>query len=270
MLGFLGPRMERFSMDIASPSILAPPAPGSETEASVREDLACAYRLIAHLGMTDTVFTHLSVRVPGPGNFFLVNPYGLMFDEITASSLVKVDADGQPAQATHWPVNPAGFVIHSAIHMRRPDAHCVMHTHTLAGMTVAAQTGGLLPLNQISMEFIGEVALHEYEGVADDDNLDERERLVRDLADKPCMLLRNHGLLTVGRTVAEAFHFMYYLDLACRIQVAAQSTGAALAIPSLSVQTRTKAQYVRDENYGWLVWQAFKRRMDREQPDYRA
>lgn len=248
-----------------------PPAADHQlTEADVREDLACAYRLIAHLGMTDTVYTHLSVRVPGPGNFFLVNPYGLMFDEITASSLVKVDADGQPAQATSWPVNPAGFVIHSAIHMKRHDAACVMHTHTLAGMTVAAQAGGLLPLNQISMEFIDEVAMHEYEGVADDDNLSERARLVRDLGDKSCMILRNHGLLTTGRTVAEAFYFMYYLEQACRIQVAAQATGAALAIPSEATQQRTKAQFARDENYGWLVWQAFKRKMDREQPDYRA
>lgn len=256
-----------------SPIFQIPEPPAAhleETEAQVRQDLACAYRLIAHLGMTDTVYTHLSVRVPGPGNFFLVNPYGLMFDEITASSLVKVDADGAPAQATSFPVNPAGFVIHSAIHMNRHDAHCVMHTHTLAGMTVAAQQGGLLPLNQISMEFIDEVALHEYEGVADDDNLSERERLVRDLGDKPCLLLRNHGLLTVGRTIAEAFYFMYYLEQACRIQVAAQSTGAPLAIPSIETQQRTKKQFTRDENHGWLVWQAFQRKMDREQPDYRS
>ncbi|MCB8883303.1 class II aldolase/adducin family protein [Acidisoma cellulosilytica] len=247
-----------------------PPAHVEETEEQVRQDLACAYRLIAHLGMTDTVYTHLSVRVPGPGNFFLVNPYGLMFDEITASSLVKVDADGAPAQATSFPVNPAGFVIHSAIHMKRHDAHCVMHTHTLAGMTVAAQTGGLLPLNQIGMEFIDEVAIHEYEGVADDDNLSERERLVRDLGDKPCLLLRNHGLLTVGRTIAEAFYFMYYLEMACRIQVSAQSTGAPLAIPSAETQQRTKKQFTRGTDHGWLVWQAFQRKMDREQPDYRS
>lgn len=247
-----------------------PAADHQETEESVRQDLACAYRLIAHLGMTDTVYTHLSVRVPGPGNYFLVNPYGLMFDEITASSLVKVDADGTPAQATSWPVNPAGFVIHSAIHMKRHDAACVMHTHTLAGMTVAAQKGGLLPLNQISMEFVNDVAMHEYEGVADEDNLSERERLVRDLGDKCNMILRNHGLLTTGRTVAEAFYFMYYLEQACRIQVAAQSTGVPLAIPSEATQLRTKAQFTRGPENGWLVWQAFKRKMDREQPDYRS
>jgi ribulose-5-phosphate 4-epimerase/fuculose-1-phosphate aldolase len=209
------------------------------------------------------VYTHLSVRLPGPGNRFLVNPYGLLFDEITASSLVEVNADGEPAQDTRWPVNPAGFVIHSALHMGRPDAHCVMHTHTLAGMTVAAQQGGLLPLNQ--------VALHEYEGVADDDNLSERDRLVRDLGpSKHCMILRTHGLLTVGVTVAEAFYFMYYLEQACRIQVAAQSTGVPLSIPSEAVQRRTAAQFTYGGDHGWLVWQALRRKMDREQPDYRA
>lgn len=258
-------------MDSPIFQIPEPPALHLEqTEEQVRQDLACAYRLIAHLGMTDTVYTHLSVRVPGEGNYFLVNPYGLMFDEITASSLVKVNADGLPAQATSFPVNPAGFVIHSAIHMKRHDAACVMHTHTLAGMTVAAQAGGLLALNQISMEFIDAVAMHEYEGVADDDNLSERERLVRDLGDKSSMILRNHGLLTTGRTVAEAFYYMYYLEQACRIQVAAQSTGVELSIPSVATQERTKKQFVRDDNTGWLVWQAFQRKMDREQPDYRS
>jgi ribulose-5-phosphate 4-epimerase/fuculose-1-phosphate aldolase len=217
-----------------SPIFELPTAPDhEETEEQVRQDLACAYRLIAHLGMTDTVYTHLSVRVPGPGNFFLVNPYGLMFDEITASSLVKVDADGAPAQKTGWPVNPAGFVIHSAIHMSEPNAHCVMHTHTLAGMTVAAQQGGLLPLNQISMEFIGEVAMHEYEGVADDDNLSERARLVRDLGAKPCMILRNHGLLTVGPSLAIAFFHMWRLQRACEAQVMTDAmAGANIPVPA--------------------------------------
>ena len=249
----------------------SPPGPNhEETEQSVREDLAAAYRLIAHFGMTDTVYTHLSARLPGPGNRFLVNPYGLLFEEITASSLVEVDASGEPAQATQWPVNPAGFVIHSALHMGRPDAHCVMHTHTLAGMTVAAQQGALLPLNQISMEFLDQVALHDYEGVADDDNLSERDRLVRDLGQsRHCMILRTHGLLTVGATVAEAFYWMYYLEQACRIQISAQSTGAPLSIPSEAVQRRTMAQFTHGPDHGWLVWQALRRKMDREQPDYR-
>jgi ribulose-5-phosphate 4-epimerase/fuculose-1-phosphate aldolase len=239
------------------------------TERDLREDLAAAYRLIAHFGMTDLVFTHLSVRIPGDGHRFLVNPYGLLFEEITASSLVVVDAEGEPAQETSWPVNPAGFVIHSAVHMGRDDAQCVMHTHTLAGMAVAAQQEMLLPLNQMMMEFDGRVALHDYEGVAAADNLSERDRLVRDLGDRPCMILRHHGLLTVGRTVAEAFYWMYYLEQACRIQLAAQSSGARLTIPSHEVVARTRAQFSTGPTKGWLPWQALRRKLDRDQPDYR-
>ena len=239
------------------------------SERALREDLAAAYRLMALFGMTDLVFTHLSARIPGEGHRFLVNPYGLLFEEITASSLVVVDADGAPRQATAWPVNPAGFVIHSAIHMGRADAHCVMHTHTLAGMAVAAQHGPLLPLNQMMMEFEGRVALHDYEGVAADDNLAERERLARDLGDKPCMILRHHGLLTVGRTVAEAFYRMWYLEQACRIQLAAQSSGAQLAIPPREVVQRARAQFSTGPDKGWLPWQALRRKLDREQPGYR-
>ncbi len=240
------------------------------TERELREDLAAAYRLIAHFGMTDLVYTHLSVRLPGAGHRFLVNPYGLLFEEVTASSLVAVDAEGNPAQDTSWPVNPAGFVIHSALHREHPEAACVMHTHTLAGMVVAAQMGGLLPLNQISMEFQDEVAIHDYEGIAADDNLSERERIVRDLGSRHCLVLRNHGLLTVGRSVAEAFYWMYYLDQSCRIQVAAQATGAALSVPLPDVVARTAAQFTSDATKGWLPWQALRRKLDREQPDYRA
>lgn len=240
------------------------------TEREVREDLAAAYRLIALFGMTDLVFTHLSARVPGEGHRFLVNPYGLLFEEITASSLVVVDADGEPMQQTSWPVNPAGFVIHSAVHRARQDAMCVMHTHTLAGMAVAAQSGGLLPLNQMSMEFDGRVALHDYEGIAADDNLSERDRLVRDLGDRPCMILRHHGLLTVGQTVAEAFYWMYYLEQACRIQLAAQSSGAPLALPPAPVVRRARDQFSEGPAKGWLPWQALRRKLDREQPDYRT
>jgi ribulose-5-phosphate 4-epimerase/fuculose-1-phosphate aldolase len=253
---------------------LKPPVPPDPnhipTEQELREDLAAAYRLIAHFGMTDLIFTHLSVRVPGPGHRFLVNPYGMLFEEITASSLVVVDADGEPVQPTAWPVNPAGFVIHSALHRGRDDAHCVMHTHTLAGMAVAAQTGGLLPLNQISTEFHGRVAMHDYEGIADDDNLSERERLVDHMGDKPCMILRHHGLLTVGRTVAEAFYWMYYLETACRIQITAQSTGVALSLPPLGVVEHASRQFTTGVNKGWLPWQALRRKLDREQPGYRA
>ena len=240
------------------------------SEQEVREDLAAAYRLVAHFGMTDLVFTHLSARLPGQGHRFLVNPYGLLFEEITASSLVVVDAEGAPLQETSWPVNPAGFVIHSAVHLGREDAMCVMHTHTLAGMAVAAQTGALLPLNQISMEFDGRVALHDYEGIAADDNLSERDRLVQDLGDRPCMILRHHGLLTVGNTVAEAFYWMYYLEQACRIQLAAQSSGVPLAVPPAPVVRRARDQFGTGPTKGWLPWQALKRKLDREQSDYRS
>ncbi|WP_137180819.1 class II aldolase/adducin family protein [Roseomonas sp. AR75] len=239
------------------------------TERELREDLAAAYRLIALFGMTDLVFTHLSVRIPGDGHRFLVNPYGMLFEEITASSLVEVDADGEPQQPTTWPVNPAGFVIHSAVHRGHPDAACVMHTHTLAGMAIAAQEGGLLPLNQMMMEISGRVVLHDYEGIAADDNLSERERIVRDLGDAPCMILRHHGLLTVGPTVAAAFYYMYYLEQACRIQLAAQSSGARLVLPPAEVVERTRAQFGRGPTKGWLPWQALRRKLDREQPGYR-
>jgi ribulose-5-phosphate 4-epimerase/fuculose-1-phosphate aldolase len=239
------------------------------TEATLREDLAAAYRLIAMFGLTDLVYTHLSVRLPGDSNRFLVNPYGYLFEEITASSLVEVDADGLPSQPTEHAVNPAGFVIHSAIHRHRHDAACVMHTHTLAGMAVAAQKNGILPLNQISMEFVHDVGFHVYEGIAADDNLDERERLLRDLGDGQALILQNHGLLTVGSTVAEAFYRMYYLDQACRIQVAAQATGVPLHLPSEATVYRTHLQYVAEEDKGGLVWRALRRKLDREQPDYR-
>jgi ribulose-5-phosphate 4-epimerase/fuculose-1-phosphate aldolase len=239
------------------------------TERELREDLAAAYRLIALFGMTDLVFTHLSVRLPGAGHRFLVNPYGLLFEEITASSLVEVDAEGEPKQATSWPVNPAGFVIHSAVHMGQADAHCVMHTHTLAGMAVAAQEETILPLNQMMMELAGTVAVHDYEGIAADDNLNERQRLVRDLGDRRSMILRNHGLLTTGRTVAEAFYRMYYLEQACRIQLMAQSSGAKLTMPPPDVVDRTRRQFDTGPTKGWLPWQALRRKLDREQPDYR-
>jgi len=248
-----------------------PPQPNhAPSERDLREDLAAAYRLIARFGMDDLVYTHLSARLPGGGEpRFLINPYGMMFSEITASSLVVVDVEGNAVGEQIWPVNPAGFVIHSAIHMGREDAHCVMHTHTLAGMAVAATEDGILPLNQMSMEFFGRVALHEYEGVAADDNLSERERLVRDLGLFNCALLRNHGLLTVGATVAEAFYYMYYLEMACRIQVAATSMGRPLSIPPTPVIERARDQLSGGTSKGWRPWAALRRMLDREDPSYR-
>ncbi|WP_438381366.1 class II aldolase/adducin family protein [Asaia sp. BMEF1] len=241
----------------------------AQTEQELREELAAAYRLYAQFDLTDMVYTHLSVRLPGEGHRFLVNPYGLLFEEITASSLVVVDSDGHPQQETSWPVNPAGFVIHSAVHRAHPEAECVMHSHTLAGMAIAAQENGILPLNQINMEFYGRIGFHPYEGIAADDNLSERERLVRDLGDHMGLILQNHGLLTIGSTVAQAFYRMYYLEQACRVQLAAQSTGAKLHCPSEAEVLRARAQFETDLDQGRMIWKALRRKLDREQPDYR-
>lgn len=243
------------------------PATFAPEEWALRCDLAAAYRLIARFGMDDLIFTHLSLRLPGEGDRFLINPYGWTFDEITATSLVVVDAEGLPAKGADASVNPAGFVIHSAVHRARADAHCVMHTHTLAGMAVAALDCGLLPVNQMSMEFYGHVARHAYEGIADD--LSERERLVADLGAENAMILANHGLLTVGRTVAEAFYYMYYLEQACRIQVAAMSTGAKLSLPPPEVCAHAAGQFGRGTpTKGQRPWAALRRRLDREAPGY--
>lgn len=254
-----------------------PPSSCSPEERTLRQELAACYRLVAHFRMTDLIFTHISVRLPGPEHHFLINPYGLMFDEIRASDLVKIDLQGRPVEPTRHKVNPAGFVIHSAIHAAREDARCVLHTHTRAGCAVAAQPAGLLPVNQISMEFYGRVAYHGYEGVAL--NLDEQKRLVADLGDKPVMILRNHGLLTVGETVAQAFLRMYYLEKACDIQLAAQAGGEPL-LPSHEVCEHTQRQFneparpladgeLSDPDANELAWQALLRLLDRVAPDYR-
>jgi len=247
------------------------------TEQSLRQELAACYRLIAHLRMSDLIFTHVSLRLPGPQHHFLINPYGLLFDEITASSLVKIDLQGRPVEPTPHPVNPAGFVIHSAIHAAREDAHCVLHTHTRAGCAVAALECGLLPLNQMSMEFYGKVAYHAYEGIALD--MDEQQRLVTDLGEKPVMILRNHGLLTTGRSVAEAFLRMYYLEKACEIQLAAQSAGQVI-LPPAEVCTHTERQFndpgrglkqgeLTDPDALQLAWAALLRMLERVAPGYR-
>ena len=191
----------------------------SDEEWAIREDLAAAYRMVAHYGWDDLIFTHLSARIPGPEHHFLLNPYQLMFEEVTASSLVKVDVNGNPVEPTPFITNPAGFTIHSAIHMAREDAHAVMHLHTPAGQAVSAHSEGLLPLTQTAMLIRGEVAFHDYEGVAVD--LDERERLVADLGTKNAMLLRNHGTLAVGKNVGECFIRLYYLERACQAQIMA-------------------------------------------------
>jgi ribulose-5-phosphate 4-epimerase/fuculose-1-phosphate aldolase len=196
----------------------------SEAEWKIRVDLAAAYRLIAHYGWDDLIFTHLSARVPGPEHHFLLNPYNLMFEEVTASCLVKVDMNGLPVAPTPFITNPAGFTIHSAIHMAREDAHAVIHLHTPHGQAVSAHAEGLLPLTQTAMLIRDEIAYHDYEGVAVD--LDERERIIADLGDKGAMLLRNHGTLAVGETVGEAFVKIYFLERACQAQILALSAGA--------------------------------------------
>jgi ribulose-5-phosphate 4-epimerase/fuculose-1-phosphate aldolase len=201
----------------------------SDEEWAVRVDLAAAYRMVACYGWDDLIFTHLSARVPGPENHFLLNPYNLMFEEVTASSLVKVDVNGNPVEPTPFITNPAGFTIHSAIHMAREDAHAVMHLHTPAGQAVSAHAEGLLPLTQTAMLVRGDVAFHDYEGVAVD--LGERERLVADLGDRNAMILRNHGTLAVGRNVGECFVRLYFLERACQAQVMALSAGENINRP---------------------------------------
>ncbi|MDB5662470.1 MAG: class aldolase/adducin family protein [Sphingomonas bacterium] len=197
----------------------------SAEEWALRVDLAAAYRLVAHFGWDDLIFTHLSARVRGPEHHFLLNPMNLMFEEITASSLVKVDVEGKPVMDTPYVTNPAGFVIHSALHMNRPDAHAVMHLHTPHGQAVSAHIEGLLPLTQTAMAIRDDVAFHDFEGIAVD--LQERERLVQDMGDKRSMLLRNHGTLTVGETVGEAFLRLYFFERACEAQVLALTAGAS-------------------------------------------
>ena len=195
----------------------------SDEEWKLRVDLAAAYRLVAHYGWDDLIFTHLSVRIPGPEHHFLLNPYNLMFEEMAASSLVKVDLHGNPVEPTPFITNPAGFTIHSAIHMAREDAHAVIHLHTPHGQAVAAHEDGLLPLTQTAMLIRGDLAFHDYEGVATD--LEERDRIVADLGAKNAMLLRNHGTLTVGESVGEAFIRIYFLERACEAQIYALSAG---------------------------------------------
>jgi ribulose-5-phosphate 4-epimerase/fuculose-1-phosphate aldolase len=221
--------------------------------------------------MTDLIYTHSTLRVPGEEGRFLINPYGWRWDEITASSLVKIDVDGNKVGDSAQRVNPAGFTIHSAVHRGRHEAACVIHTHTKAGMAVAALECGILPISQLAMQWHGRIGYHDYEGIATD--LDERERIVRDLGDKRALVLRNHGLLTVGRSVAEAFQTMYYLNLACEVQLAAMATGARLVVPADAVAEKVAAQQdamnIDDDDLA-LEWQAHLRLLDRQDPTYRS
>jgi ribulose-5-phosphate 4-epimerase/fuculose-1-phosphate aldolase len=243
----------------------------SDEEWQLRVDLAAAYRLVAHYGWDDLIFTHLSVRVPGPEHHFLINPYNLMFEEITASSLVKIDVDGKPVMETPYLTNPAGFTIHSALHMNREDANAVMHLHTPHGQAVAAQEFGLLPLTQTAMLVREEIAYHDYEGVATD--LDERERLVADLGPtKKAMILRNHGTLAIGPTVAECFLTLYFLERACEAQIMALSAGAD-RMYATNQGVAEKAAMQGAQGLGvvgkLLAWPALLRKLDRIDPSFR-
>jgi ribulose-5-phosphate 4-epimerase/fuculose-1-phosphate aldolase len=241
----------------------------SEEEWQTRVDLAAAYRLVAMFKWDDLVFTHITARVPGSHEHFLINPYGMMFEEITASSLVKIDMAGNKVEDSPWPVNPAGFTIHSAVHAARHDIQCVMHTHTLNGVGVSAQKGGLLPISQQSIFVLASLGYHDYEGVALRD--DEKPRLVNDLGTKNYLMLRNHGLLTVGRTTAEAFQSMYVFEAACAIQVRAQVGGELVQIPQGIIDTAQEQSRVATQGQGAnLVWPGLLRRLDRADSSYRT
>jgi ribulose-5-phosphate 4-epimerase/fuculose-1-phosphate aldolase len=242
----------------------------SETEWAARVDCAALYRLVALYGWDDLIFTHISLRLPGPEHHFLINPYGFLFDEITASSLVKVDLEGQIVDPTPHFINPAGFTIHSAIHAARDDAMVVMHCHTDAGVAVSAQRRGLLPISQTAMAVIGDLAYHDYEGIALD--LDERERLVADIGAKNLMLLRNHGTLTVGRSPAEAFLRMFFLERACSMQVKALAGGGELIEWHEAMQDRVGGQAAGGFTMlgDRLAWPALRRKLDRDLPGYDA
>src|SRR3954464_2313615 len=240
----------------------------SPEEWKIRVDLAAAYRMVAYYGWDDLIFTHLSARIPGPEHHFLLNPYQLMFEEVTASSLVKVDVHGNPVEPTPFITNPAGFTIHSAIHMAREDAHAVMHLHTPAGQAVSAHNEGLLPLTQTAMLIRGDVAFHDYEGVAVD--LGERERLVADLGQKNAMLLRNHGTLAVGNNVGECFIRLYYLERACQAQIMALSAGDEVNNPPQGSPevTAQQGQVGVALPANLLTWPALKGKAYRLDPNF--
>ncbi|NJN50417.1 MAG: class II aldolase/adducin family protein [Gammaproteobacteria bacterium] len=240
----------------------------SAQEWQARVDLAAAYRLVAHYGWDDMIFTHLSARVPGSDNHFLINPYGLLFEEVTASNLVKIDFDGNVVLDNGYTANAAGFTIHSAVHMAREDAHAVMHLHTDAGVAVSGMRCGFLPLNQHAMFVYEDLAYHDWEGVAL--NLDERERLIRDVGDKHLLMLRNHGTLTMGANVASCFMRMYYLERACAIQVKTLAGGAPNPV---SQQAIDAMRMLAKASLAWeglaaMAWPALLRLVTRESPGF--
>lgn len=245
----------------------------SAQEWELRVELAACYRLVAMYGWSDLIFTHISAKIPmeltGGAHQFLINPYGMLFDEITASSLVKIDLDGAKLSASEFDVNRAGFVIHGAIHAAREDVVCIIHTHTRAGVAVSAQKGGLLPISQQASLVLGSLGYHDYEGVAVHD--EERERLQRDLGPHENLLLRNHGLLCVGQTIPDTFAAMYAFESACQIQLAAQAGGELVEISRPVLDGVTEAVRIMQNGQttrGALAWPALLRRLDRLNPGY--
>lgn len=241
----------------------------SEQEILAREDLAAAYRLFAVLGWHELIYNHITVKIPGT-EYFLINPFGLMYREITAANLLKIDLLGNLIEASEYSVNPAGFVVHAAVHRARPDVGCVMHTHTTAGLAVACQAEGLLPLSFPSLFYTDRIAYHEFEGITVDE--DECARLADDLGDRDVMILRNHGLLTCGRTVANAFAELYHLQRACEAQLAIQSAGASTTVPPRRIQLKAAEQHsalARNGVQNDLLWRAMVRWMDDTVPGFR-
>ena len=255
----------------------ARPAHINPAEWETRVDLAACYRLVDHYGMTDLHLNHISARVPGNEEHFLINPFGMMYEEITASSLIKIDLDGKIiANTTDYGINLAGYVIHSAIHAARHDVACVLHTHTNAGMAVSTLKCGLLPLTQTAMRW-ARVAYHDFEGVAVE--LDERQRLVADLGDAEVMILRNHGLLSIGQTIGQAFNNIYRLERACQTQLLALACNSEIALPPQDVIEKSNAQLTVQPSpdgkgtrrpHGSLEWPALKRMLDRRDPSYKT
>ena len=245
----------------------------SRAEWELRVRLAAAYRIFDHLGWCELIYGHISMRVPGPEHHFLINPYGLRFDEVMASSLVKIDLDGDPVEPSDYSVNAAAFVIHSAFHEERKDAQCVMHTHTRAGMAIAALECGLLPISMNATSFYQQIAYHDFEG--SQLYLEERQKLAQDLGSCSAMILRNHGLLSVGRTIAEAFLHLYRLESACQVQLDAMACGGPLVTPSMPVLQRSAeklrefADPAEDGGGGQLEFDALVRLMDKKDPSFR-
>ena len=264
----LDPNGEPVMTDIRGPSIPSRKGSVPPAEWQTRVDLAACYRLVAHFGWSDLVFTHISARIPGSDAEFLINPYGLMFEEVTASSLVKIDQSGNKLDDSPFPVNPAGFLIHSSVHSARHDVQCVLHVHSVNGIAVSAQKSGVLPLSQQSMFVLSSIGYHDYEGVALKEA--ERARLVADLGANTFFMLRNHGLLTVGSTIAEAFLAMYVFEAACSIQVRALAGNRELVLvdPSLVQSAHEQSRKVTQSLGAQLVWPGLLRTIDRIDDSY--